>query len=153
MAANVLTQLLPISNLPPPSYAIGAGGHSVTSTTETVPNLARFIGYALSRTRLESNVLFAALLLLQRYKASPTARPSSAHILFITSFMVASKVICDNVYSNESWWTMSQGMFSLLDMNQMERDMCNSLDWKLEVQELELEGFKSIIACDYLPRY
>ena len=56
------------------------------------------------RTRLHSSVTFAALYLLQRLKARfPAARGSSGHRLFISAFMIASKVICDDTYSNKSW--------------------------------------------------
>ena len=58
--------------------------------------LPYFIAYALHRKRLHSRVTFAALVLLQRLKAKfPTARGSSGHRLFISAFMIASKVICD----------------------------------------------------------
>jgi len=33
----------------------------------------------------------------------PTARGSSGHRLFVSAFMLASKVICDDIYSNKSW--------------------------------------------------
>ena len=67
------------------------------------PPLANFIAYAVHRTRLHSSVTFAALYLLQRLKARfPTAQGSSGHRLFISAFMIASKVICDDTYSNKS---------------------------------------------------
>ncbi|KAG1901617.1 uncharacterized protein F5891DRAFT_950362, partial [Suillus fuscotomentosus] len=34
-------------------------------------------------------------------------------------FMLASKVICDNTYSNKSWPRVSQGMFQLREINQV----------------------------------
>ncbi|TFK74001.1 hypothetical protein BDN72DRAFT_119629 [Pluteus cervinus] len=40
----------------------------------------------------------------QRLKARfPTAKGSSGHRLFISAIMIASKVICDDTYSNKSW--------------------------------------------------
>jgi len=54
---------------------------------------------------------FAALV-LQRLKARfPSAPGSSHHRLFISAFMMASKVICDDTYSNKSWGIVGQGMF------------------------------------------
>jgi hypothetical protein len=45
--------------------------------------------------------MFAALILLQRLKARfPSARGSSGHRLFISAFMISSKVMCDDTYSN-----------------------------------------------------
>ncbi|KAG1794002.1 uncharacterized protein HD556DRAFT_1443370 [Suillus plorans] len=48
----------------------------------------------------------------------PTARGSSSHHLFVSAFMLASK----------SWSIVTQGMFQLREINQMEREMCQYLD-------------------------
>ncbi len=37
--------------------------------------------------------------------------------------MIASKVICDDTYSNKSWSIVSQGMFALREINQTEQEM------------------------------
>ncbi|KAG1869335.1 hypothetical protein DFJ58DRAFT_631955, partial [Suillus subalutaceus] len=71
---------------------------------------------------------FAALILLQRLKARfPIAWGSSGHRLFMSAFMLASKVICDDTYSNKSWSIVVQGMFQLREINQMEHKMCQYL--------------------------
>lgn len=107
------------------------------------PTLAHFIAYALHRTRLPSIVTFAALLLLQRLKTRfPAARGSSGHRLFISAFMIASKVICDDTYSNQSWGIVAQKMFALKEINQMEREMCGYLEWNLNVQGQETVDFE-----------
>jgi hypothetical protein len=48
--------------------------------------------------------------------------------------MIASKVICDDTYSNKSWSIVGQGMFQLREVNQMEREMYQYLDWELNVE-------------------
>ena len=69
--------------------------------------------------KLHSSVTFAALVLLQRFKARfPMARGSSGHHLFISAFIIASKVICDNTYSNKSWSIVGQGIFQLREIYQ-----------------------------------
>ncbi|KAF7369758.1 Alternative cyclin pcl12 [Mycena venus] len=40
-------------------------------------------------------------------------KPSSRHRLFISVFMIASKVVCNNTYSNNSWSIVAQDMFTL----------------------------------------
>jgi hypothetical protein len=42
----------------------------------------------------------------------PTARGPLGHRLFISAFMVASKVICDDTYTNKSWSIVGQVCFS-----------------------------------------
>ncbi|KAI6094561.1 hypothetical protein EDD16DRAFT_1503036, partial [Pisolithus croceorrhizus] len=64
----------------------------------------------------------------------PTAPDSSSHHLFISAFMLASKVICDDMFSNKLWSIVAQGMFQLWEINQMERDMCQYLEWELNVE-------------------
>jgi hypothetical protein len=96
------------------------------------PCIAHFVAYALSRTRLHQSVTFCALHLLQRLKDRfPAAKGSSGHRLFICAFMIASKVVCDDTYSNKSCCVVGQSLFALKEMNQMEREMCGYLDWQL----------------------
>lgn len=71
----------------------------------------------------------------------PAARDLSGHRLFISAFMIASKVVCDNTYSNKSWAIVGQGLFQLREINQMEREMCGYLEWQLNIDHLELESF------------
>jgi hypothetical protein len=87
---------------------------------------SRTIAYALHWPKLHSSVTFASLVLLQWLEARfPTAQGSSAHPrLFISDFVIASKVVYGDAYSNKSWSIVGQGMFQLREINQMEREMC-----------------------------
>ncbi|KAI0343708.1 hypothetical protein BDW22DRAFT_1306918, partial [Trametopsis cervina] len=130
---NFVTHLFACPELPPVSANPGAPS----------PRLDLFIAYALHRTRLHTSVTFAALYLLRRLKARfPAARGSSGHRLFISAFMLASKVICDDTYSNKSWSIVGQGMFALREINQMEREMCSYLEWQLNVEPTALQEFE-----------
>ncbi|EGO00719.1 hypothetical protein SERLA73DRAFT_178625 [Serpula lacrymans var. lacrymans S7.3] len=120
------------------------------STSGSSTKLPYFIAYALHRTKLHASVTFAALVLLQRLKARfPTARGSSGHRLFVSAFMIASKVICDDTYSNKSWSIVAQGMFQLREINQMEREMCQYLDWELNVDPVTLKEFEEMVRKDF----
>ncbi|KAG2119475.1 uncharacterized protein F5147DRAFT_532378, partial [Suillus discolor] len=50
------------------------------------------------------------------------------HCLFVSAFMLASKVICDDTYSNKTWSIVVQGMFQLHKINQMECEICQYLE-------------------------
>ncbi|EIW80626.1 hypothetical protein CONPUDRAFT_82776 [Coniophora puteana RWD-64-598 SS2] len=120
------------------------------SSSGSTVKLPYFIAYALHRTKLHASVTFAALVLLQRLKARfPTARGSSGHRLFVSAFMIASKVICDDTYSNKSWSIVAQSMFQLREINQMEREMCQYLDWELNVDPVTLQEFEAMIRKDF----
>jgi hypothetical protein len=70
--------------------------------TESTVSLARFIAYAFHRTRLPSSVAYHSLLILARLKSRyPSASCAFGHRLFLTAFMISSKVICDDTYSNK----------------------------------------------------
>lgn len=114
------------------------------------PPLAHFIAYAIHRTRLPEVVVFTALFLLARLKERfPAARGSSGHRLFISAFMIASKVVCDDTYSNKSWCIVGQNLYTLKEVNQMEREMCSYLEWILHVEATELETFSQRVRKEY----
>ena len=126
---------------------------TATAPGAPTPTLAHFVAYALHRTRLPSIVTFAALLLLQRLKVKfPAARGSSGHRLFISAFMISSKVICDDTYSNQSWGIVAQKMFALKEINQMEREMCGYLEWNLNVGGEEVIAFEQSVRAELGPR-
>ncbi|KAK2463132.1 hypothetical protein APHAL10511_004787 [Amanita phalloides] len=123
--------------------------HPPSSHTQQ-PKLPQFIAYALHRTKLHQSVVFAGLVLLQRLKARfPSAKGSSGHRLFISAYMIASKVICDDTYSNKSWTIVAQGLFTLREVNQMEREMCSYLDWELNVDSETLARFERAVRKDF----
>jgi hypothetical protein len=64
--------------------------------------------------------------------------------------MLASKVICDDTYSNKSWSIVAQGMFQLREINQMEREMCQYLEWELNVDPVTLREFEEMIRKDFV---
>jgi hypothetical protein len=66
--------------------------------------------------------------------------------------MIASKIICDDTYSNQSWGIVAQKMFALKEINQMEREMCGYLEWNLNVQGAELADFEAKVRAEHGPR-
>ncbi|KAJ7616384.1 hypothetical protein DFH06DRAFT_1365586 [Mycena polygramma] len=121
-------------------------------STHAQTKLPYFIAYALHRTKLRHAVTYGALLLLQRLKIRfPTARGLSGHRLFISVFMIAAKIMCDDTYSNKSWTIVAQGMFTLHEINQMEREVCNYLDWEFIVDNLVLSNFEAMVNHDFAP--
>ncbi|CCO29291.1 hypothetical protein BN14_03299 [Rhizoctonia solani AG-1 IB] len=139
MCARFITHLFSCPDVPP-----------ATSQSVVTPSLAHFVAYALHRTRLHSSVTFCALYLLSRLKNRfPAARGSSGHRLYISAFMIASKVICDDTYSNKSWCVVGQGMFTLREINQMEREMCGYLEWCLNVKPEDLHDFEAMVRKEY----
>jgi Cyclin, N-terminal domain len=140
-----------------------------TKPTETTISLPRFIAYAFHRTRLPTSVAYHALFLLARLKARyPAASCAYGHRLFLTSYMLSSKVICDDTYSNkvcidfisnfifsahicilQSWAIVGQGFYELRDVNLMEREMIHYLSFDLTITAAELEKFTLNVKANY----
>jgi hypothetical protein len=139
LSPNQIASLFHCKDIPPASASM-----------DPTPTLAHFVAYALHRTHYSPNVAFAALLLRRRLKTRfPAARGSFGHRLFITSFMIASKVFADDTYSNQSWAEVAQNMFALNEISQMELEMCTLLEWNLNIQEADLVEFEARIYVEH----
>jgi hypothetical protein len=146
ITARFITHLFTCPDYPPSS----------THAQEQLAKIAaRFITHLFTcpdyhQTKLHPSMMFASLILLQRLKARfPLARGSSGHRLFISAFMISSKVMCDDTYSNKSWSVVAQGMFNLREINQMEREMCNYLEWELTTANPMLFTFETVVKRDF----
>ncbi|KAJ1304890.1 hypothetical protein OPQ81_006024 [Rhizoctonia solani] len=110
------------------------------------PTLSEYIADTIATARIERSIAIYALALLARL--STWARVSVPHGtfgLFITAYMIAGKMLSDSTYNNSSWCIVGQNMFTLGEINEMERKMCGDLKWKLDVSDKELEGFEAKI--------
>ncbi|PWN25791.1 hypothetical protein BDZ90DRAFT_62895 [Jaminaea rosea] len=134
--------ILALFSCPLDSTSSSVSSSPSSSTTKAAPRLSEFIAYALHRTRLPLAVTHQALFLLKRLKSRfPAARGSSGHRLFISALMLASKSTCDDTYSNKSWTIVGQGLFSLREVNQMERELFGYLGFRVNVEIEELDDF------------
>jgi hypothetical protein len=86
---------------------------------------------------------FAALYPLRLKARFLAAKGSSGYRLFISAFMPTSQIICDDTYSSKSWCVVGQGIFSLREINQMEREMCFYLERQLNVDLTTLRDFRT----------
>ena len=105
-----------------------------TNSTFRPKPLHEFIEHILRRLEADPAVAFYALYTLNRLKeANPKATSTSGHALFFASFLVAGKTLpdIDSVYSNKDMAGITQGMFSLRVVNQMERKLLEDLKWEV----------------------
>lgn len=125
-----------------PHDSVAATQEAAQNTSKDVPRLAYFIAYALYRTRLPVVVSYHALIILKRLKERyPAARGSSGHRLFIAAYMLASKMVCDDSYNNKSWTIVCQGLLSLREVNQMERELLGYLALNINATAEQLTDF------------
>jgi len=57
--------------------------------------------------------------------------------------------MCDDTYSNKSWTIVGQGVFSLSELNRMEREMCGIVKWQLNVCNSVLQNFEAALKGDF----
>lgn len=113
-------------------------------------SLSQFIAYSLYRSKLQPQVTYAALLLLHRLKTHyPKANGESGRQLFISAMIIAAKVLNDTTFANTAWVTISQNQFSHRLINQMEREMCRYMDYKLTIFWRVLYDFEEVVKRDF----
>ncbi|CAE7073417.1 unnamed protein product [Rhizoctonia solani] len=83
-----------------------------TDPTETNPDLARFIAFALHQSRLPLCVHQYALHLIWRVKClNPKFSPKHAHGTYLTALMLAAKQSHDGAFLTNDWVAMGQHIF------------------------------------------
>lgn len=138
LSSSIVTALFP------PTVSSQRQSPVATETDRHMPQLVDFIAYALYRTRLSDAIVHSALLLLTRLKQRyPAARgtPSSPHRLFLSALMLASKMSMDDTYANKSWVIVGQNLFSLSEVNRMERELFGFLNSNCYVTKDDLASW------------
>lgn len=103
----------------------------------------------LRRTPLDPIVTFAALFLLQRRRLSPPDPTAvcGGFELFVSAFIVASQLVEDRTYSNESFAIVAG--LPVTSINQIQNELCFHLHWQLDVDWQELEDFKEKMLVEF----
>ncbi|KAJ7730787.1 hypothetical protein B0H16DRAFT_1329791, partial [Mycena metata] len=123
-------------------------------TSNPGTHLTFFIASVVSSTGSEDAIVFHALALLLRLKELyPTVRARCGHRLFLTAFMVSSKFLCDQAYSNVVWRGVAGRRYSLRVINQMERDLCRLLRWDVSVRYQLILELGLVLLRDFRPHY
>ena len=119
-----------------------------------VPSLEKTIAHCLHRTHLEPTVVYTALYLLallsERFSGQLRAKACTTHHrLFLTAFLLSTKILCDRPFSNSSFSKLAVGICTLPELNQAERELCRYLDWRINPAPAALAAFERAIKCEY----
>ncbi|KAH7339922.1 hypothetical protein B0J17DRAFT_767596 [Rhizoctonia solani] len=113
------------------------------------PTLTEYITDVLSTASIERSIAVYALALLDRLSAQDlVSMPHGTYGLFITAFTIAGKILRDHSFNNKSWAIIGQRVFTLKELNLMERKMCADLQWDLKISVQELEDMEDEI-CEF----
>ncbi|ORX94578.1 hypothetical protein K493DRAFT_184315, partial [Basidiobolus meristosporus CBS 931.73] len=111
-------------------------GRPKSKEPDELPRLTDFIYRLLRRTNLSNNNLLTALIYLIRLKQRhPGCKGAygSGHRLFLAALICANKYLHDDAYHNKSWVIVTNGLFNLDEINQMESELLFYLNFKLVV--------------------
>ncbi|KDN47779.1 hypothetical protein RSAG8_03199, partial [Rhizoctonia solani AG-8 WAC10335] len=123
-----------------------------TDLTEVNPDLAHFIAFALSRSRMPLCVHQYALHLIWRVKSlNPEFKPKHAHGTYLTALMLAAKHSHDGVYSLNDWASIGQDIFEPSQLRENEWRMCERLEWRFLVHPMDLVKLAWTIEVEYAP--
>ncbi|KAJ7110746.1 hypothetical protein C8R43DRAFT_1139310 [Mycena crocata] len=119
---------------PPPKPSPEDSKSRQPEPEELSETLAIFIARVLHNSQYCSNVVFGALYI---YRG------------FISALMLSAKTLGDQSYKNYNWVLIGQRMFDLLEINQMERQLLEFLDWQLVLPVRELSIFRASMQRDF----
>ncbi|KAJ7750567.1 hypothetical protein B0H16DRAFT_1318505 [Mycena metata] len=112
--------------------------------------LCGFVTFILRSTNLEEVVLFLALHLLLRLRwRYPSHTVDSCQRAFLAAYMLSSKVLLDHCYSTKAWRRVTGDMYSLQDINDMERALCSLLEWDINVRATTMTSFREALLREF----
>ncbi|KAH9843633.1 uncharacterized protein C8Q71DRAFT_7950 [Rhodofomes roseus] len=151
------------------SSATSSSGPATASSSSLAERrfsvLQIFISNLLHRTKLHESIAFGALLLIHRLRSKFTDKAralglnavpywmATAHYIYLTAFLVASKILCDKWYNSSSlvravnptrreWLTVG-------NLLRAEVEFCTMMDWSLYIDPGQLATFTQRVKADY----
>lgn len=107
-----------------------------------LPPLSIFIRKLIEYTNVYTPTLLTTAVYLRRLRDilpnDATGVPSTTHRMFLACLILSAKNHNDSSPLNKHWTKYTDGLFTLEDVNLMERQLLQLLDWNMVVKEDEL---------------
>lgn len=128
----------------------------VANNGKPLPSLMTFINKLVRYTNVYTGTLMTTLVYLDRLKRRlpKTAQglPCTRHRIFLSCLVLASKFHNDSLPKNTHWANYTDGLFTLKDLNLMERQLLYLLNWDMRVTSdqmcVQLDKFLEPIRTD-----
>ena len=108
------------------------------------------IAHTIHVAKSSDGVVYVALYLLLRLQSQhPGPYGGSGYALFLTALMLATKTTTDENYATQTWKVAAKRLYSLKEINESERQMCDDLHWDVNVTPEELQEFEVRVKRDF----
>ncbi|ORX90416.1 hypothetical protein K493DRAFT_317984 [Basidiobolus meristosporus CBS 931.73] len=117
------------------------------TTYKGIP-LREFIARITMKSQIPINNILCALLYLVRLKQRHPACKGvsgSGNRLFLAALIVGNKFLYDNAYLNSSWVPITDGLFTVREINLMEFELLYFLNFRLHVTKDQWVNFVQLI--------
>lgn len=125
-----------------PSPPASPGSKSASRSPQNLPSLKAFINNLVTRSNVQTATLMTSLVYLAKLRARlpPLARGMACtrHRVFLACLIMAAKNLNDSSPQNKHWAKYTMGLFSVAEVNLMEKQLLFLLDWDLRVHEKDL---------------
>ena len=131
-------QVLPCQEeLKYPSPPLSPGAGAASQKGPQLPLLRTFLTKLIRYTNVYTGTLLATLVYLNKLKnklpKNAQGLPCTRHRILLSCLILASKNLNDSSPKNIHWAKYTDGLFSVKDINLMERQLLFLLDWDLTV--------------------
>ncbi|SCV05154.1 LANO_0H01244g1_1 [Lachancea nothofagi CBS 11611] len=115
-----------------------------------LPSLMTFITRLVRYTNVYTSTLLTATCYLHKLQEilprDAHGLPSTSHRIFLACLILSAKFHNDSSPQNKHWADYTDGIFCLEDVNLMERQLLELLDWNLRLEEHQLhDSLKSLL--------
>lgn len=136
-------KVLPQQNYPtPPTSPVGNNVGPHCNNNIRLPSLRTFITRLVRYTNVYTQTLLTTVCYLNKLQRilpkDAKGLPSTIHRLFLACLILSAKFHNDSSPLNKHWAKYTDGLFTLEDINLMERQLLNLLQWDLRINENDL---------------